>query len=139
MDQHIVAQRLRDSRVARLATTDAEGHPHIVPMVFAFDSGKIYSAVDHKPKRRRQLKRLSNIAANPNVAVLVDHYDDDWSRLWWVRADGVASIVATGPQWEEAVARLADKYPQYRGNPPTGDAIVIEVGRLSGWKGSDTA
>lgn len=138
MEHEVVAQRLRDARVARLATADATGRPHLVPMVFAYVEGIIYSAVDHKPKRTRRLKRLANIAANPRVAVLADHYDDDWSQLWWVRADGMASLVETGPTWDEAVAHLADKYPQYRGSPPSGDVVVIEVERLSGWQSEES-
>ena len=89
--------------------------------------------MDYKPKRTQQLKRLDNIAANPRVAVLADHYEDDWSRLWWVRVDGTAEVVDTGPLWERAVAALAAKYPQYRGHPPDGSAIVIAVDRITGW------
>ncbi len=91
-------RRVAQARVARLATADADGRPHVVPMVFALASGKdasetrcgdtVYSAVDAKPKRSAALRRLANIAANPRLAVLVDHYEDDWDALWWVRADG---------------------------------------------------
>ncbi len=128
-------QHLASSRVARLATVDAGGRPHIVPLVFAVndDADRIYSAVDYKPKRTHQLKRLDNIAVNPAVALLVDHYDDDWSRLWWVRVDGTAAVIDTGPQWERAIAALAAKYAQYRGHPPDGSAIVVTIDRISGW------
>lgn len=134
-------QHLASSRVARLATVDAAGRPHIVPLVFAInDEGdRIYSAVDYKPKRTRQLKRLDNIAANPRVAVLADHYEDDWSRLWWVRVDGTAAVIETGPLWEHAIAALADKYPQYRGHPPDGSAIVIAIDRITGWTAQESA
>jgi PPOX class probable F420-dependent enzyme len=126
-------RRLASSRVARLATLDAAGRPHLVPLVFAMGPDHIYSAVDHKPKRTPLLKRMRNIAANPHVALLADHYDDDWSRLWWVRVDGTAEIIETGPKWERAIAALVDKYPQYRGHPPDGAAIVITIERVAGW------
>ncbi len=126
-------RRLASSRVARLATLDAAGHPHLVPLVFAMGTNHIYSAVDYKPKRTPLLKRLRNIAANPHVALLADHYDDDWSRLWWVRVDGTAEIIETGPRWERAITALVDKYPQYRGHPPDGAAIVITIERVAGW------
>jgi len=125
--------KLHDARVARLATVDAAGKPHLVPLVFALDGELVYSAVDHKPKRTTDLKRLRNIGTNPRVALLVDHYEDDWSALWWIRVDGIAEVVETGPVWERAVELLADKYPQYRGHPPDGSVIVITIGRLSGW------
>ena len=130
---------LGSSRVARLATLDAAGKPHLVPLVFAIDGDRIYSAVDYKPKRTHLLKRIRNIAVNPAVALLVDHYEDDWARLWWVRVDGTGEVVETGPDWERAIAVLADKYPQYRGNPPDGSAIIISIDRLSGWAADESA
>ncbi len=126
-------RRLSEVRVARLATVDTTGTPHLVPLVFAVDGNRIYSAVDHKPKRTQQLKRLRNIAQNSSVALIADHYEDDWSRLWWVRLDGAAEILETGPEWEHAIGALADKYPQYRGQPPDGPAIVITIEKVSGW------
>jgi len=86
-------ERFAAARVARLATADRDGRPHIVPIVFALDGDRIYSAVDQKPKRTTALRRLANVAANPNVSLLVDDYDDDWDRLWWVRADGRATVL----------------------------------------------
>ncbi len=133
MDQKRSLQRLAAARVARLATVDSSGLPHIVPLVFAVADGKVYSAVDHKPKRSANLKRLANIAANPRVALLVDQYDDDWSQLWWVRIDGSACVIETGTAWEQAVEMLAHKYPQYRGQPPTGVVIEITIEGISGW------
>jgi PPOX class probable F420-dependent enzyme len=133
MDRSQLLKRITGARVARLATVDAAGRPHVVPFVFAVDGDHIYSAVDHKPKRTRQLKRMRNIEANPQVAVLVDHYEDEWSRLWWARVDGTARVVETGPAWEQAIAALADKYPQYRGYPPDGSAMVITIERVTGW------
>ncbi len=85
-------RRFASARVARLATADAGGRPHIVPIVFAVEGDIIYSAVDHKPKRTTALRRLANMAENPFVALLVDYYDDDWSRLWWARADGTGRL-----------------------------------------------
>ncbi len=89
-------QRLAQARVARLATVRPEGHPHIVPITFAFEGGTIVTAIDHKPKTTTALQRLKNIEARPVVSVIIDHYEDDWSRLWWVRGDGTAEIVREG-------------------------------------------
>lgn len=120
--------------MARLATTGASG-PHIVPIVFAASGDRIVTAVDHKPKRTRRLRRLTNIAADPAVAVLVDHYDDDWAKLWWVRADGSASVLESGPGFSSAVELLGAKYGQYRDHPPSGPVIDITVERWVGWSG----
>ena len=116
------------ARVATLATIGTGGKPHLVPFTFAVDGDEIWSAVDEKPKRSRRLRRLDNIAANPAVSALADHYDDDWTALWWVRADGVAEIVPDGP-----LDLLADKYPQYRRQAPAGPFVRITVERWSGW------
>ena len=120
--------RFASARVARLATVDADGTPHIVPFTFAVAGDVIWSAVDDKPKRSRELRRLANIRNTPAVSVLVDHYDDDWTRLWWVRADGTAEVVDDGP-----VDLLAEKYPQYREHPPAGPFVKITVARWSEW------
>lgn len=125
--------RFAAARVARLATADATGAPHAVPMVFALAGDTIHSAVDAKPKRTTALRRLANVRANPRVAVLADHYADDWSTLWWVRADGLGRILAESP---EALALLAAKYEQYRETPPPGPFLAIEVVRWSGWSAS---
>ena len=93
MDPPEARARFAAARVARLATAGPDGRPHLVPMVFAVEADTVYSAVDAKPKATSRLRRLANIAANPAVALLVDHYDDDWSRLWWVRADGSARLL----------------------------------------------
>jgi PPOX class probable F420-dependent enzyme len=123
------------ARVARLATADAEGRPHVVAIVFALEGDQIVSAVDHKPKRTTRLRRLVNIEANPRVSVLADHYEDDWSSLWWARADGTARIVGPGvPAHERAVSSLAARYPQYRERRPSGSVIVVSVSRWSGWR-----
>jgi len=121
--------RFAGARVARLATAD-EGQPHLVPVTFAVADDELFIAVDHKPKTTTNLRRLRNIAANPAVTLLVDQYDEDWTQLWWVRADGVARVLDTAPA---AVALLVAKYPQYQANPPTGPVIVVRVDRWSGW------
>jgi PPOX class probable F420-dependent enzyme len=129
-------RRFAGARVARLATADADGRPHIVPIVFAQAGETIYSAVDAKPKRTTALRRLANVAANPRVAVLADHYEDDWRALWWVRADGTGRVLDAGePEGRDAVARLTERYAQYREQPPTGAVLAIDVERWSGWSG----
>src|SRR5690349_16209891 len=97
MDATAARQRLSEARVARLATVDTTGRPHLVPVVFALDGDTIYFAVDSKPKRTRNLQRLRNIAANPAVCLLADQYQEDWTRLWWVRVDGAARIPEDSP------------------------------------------
>jgi PPOX class probable F420-dependent enzyme len=126
-------QRLATARVARLATVSAAGQPHLVPVTFAVDADSVYIAIDHKPKTTTHLKRLANIAANPRVTLLADHYADDWTQLWWSRADGLATVLTPGPDTEPAVAQLAARYPQYQATPPTGPVIAITVTTWSGW------
>jgi PPOX class probable F420-dependent enzyme len=122
-----------DARVARLATVDATGRPHVVPICFAIEGDTLYSAVDEKPKRTRLLRRLANIEANPAVEVLIDHYDDDdWSRLRWVRLRGPARIVED----RHAVELLVAKYPQYREQPPAGPVIAVSIEERSQWTAS---
>jgi PPOX class probable F420-dependent enzyme len=124
--------RFAAARVARLATVSAAGEPHVVPIVFAVEGDTIFSAVDGKPKRSRQLRRLANIAAEPRVSVLADQYDEDWSQLWWVRADGVATVVDASPV---ATAALAAKYAQYSDVSLDGPFLHIAVARWSHWSG----
>ncbi|MEU5862508.1 MULTISPECIES: TIGR03668 family PPOX class F420-dependent oxidoreductase [unclassified Nonomuraea] len=118
------------ARVARLATADAGGVPRLVPVTFAVLGDTVVSAVDHKPKSTYDLRRLRDIRANPRVSLLADHYEDDWTRLWWARADGTATVHEDG-LW--ALESLADKYHQYRDRPPEGPVIVVAVSRWSGW------
>lgn len=126
--------RFSKARVARMATAAADGRPHVVPVVFALEGDVIYSAVDAKPKRTRDLKRLRNLAEDPRVALLADHYDEEWTRLWWARADGTARLFERGePEHSRAVELLADRYEQYGEDLPEGRAIVIAVERWSGW------
>ena len=124
-------RRFAAARVARLATVDAGGAPHLVPVTFAVHGDTIVTAVDHKPKRTLALKRLANIASNPRVALLADEYDDDWSRLWWVRADGTARVEERVS--ERVIELLVARYEQYAERRPEGPAIVVAVERWSGW------
>jgi PPOX class probable F420-dependent enzyme len=130
--------RFAAARVARLATAGADGRPHLVPVVFAVDGGRIYTAVDDvKPKATMRLRRLRNVAENPSVTLLADHYDDDWTALWWARADGVARLLEPrDPEAARARRLLAARYPQYRDAPPPGAVIAVDVARWSGWAGT---
>jgi PPOX class probable F420-dependent enzyme len=127
-------RRFSQEPAARLATVRPDGRPHIVPIVFALEGRTIYSAVDSKPKASDALARLGNIGSNPHVSVLVDAYDDDWGRIWWARADGLAEVVATGLEREAALRVLRAKYEQYA-DPAVafGAAIVVNVERWVGW------
>jgi PPOX class probable F420-dependent enzyme len=128
-------RRFASARVARLATLDTgpDAGPHLVPVVFAVEGNTVLMAVDGKPKRHRDLRRLRNIAAHPAVSLLVDHYDEDWSALWWVRADGTARVSDDPAVLDRARRALATRYPRHRDQPPPGPAVVVEVGRWSGW------
>jgi PPOX class probable F420-dependent enzyme len=128
-------ERLATAPVARLATVRPDGTPHLVPVVFALVEDVVWTAVDAKPKSTHQLLRLRNIATHPRVSLLVDHYDDDWSRLWWVRVDGTASIVPINGEALVAVTALTAKYPQYESNPPPGPLIRIEPTVWRTWHG----
>ena len=132
----VMRERVRGARVARLATIRPDAHPHIVPITFALDGDTIVTAVDHKPKTTMSLQRLRNIEANPVASVIVDHYDDDWSGLWWVRGDGTARIVSEPAVRDRAVSRLVDKYDTYRERPPRGPLIVVAVHRWTAWSAS---
>ena len=136
LSEHEARQRFAAAGVARLATVGPDGQPHLVPVTFAADGDHIYTAVDDKPKSSRQLRRLRNIAANPRVAVLADHYEPDWRNLWWARADGHASILSEPGDLAGPLSLLAARYPQYRASIPGGPVIRIRVDRWSGWAAS---
>lgn len=159
MPEQEARRRFTAARVARLATVDEAGRPHLVPVVFAVRAGPdgaggsgadgIVMAVDDKPKSTTRLKRLRNIAARPAVSLLVDAYGEDWGRLWWVRADGEARVLppdaadaadaAVRDERRAALGRLCDKYPQYRDHPPTGPVVAVTVLRWTGWRADPTA
>jgi PPOX class probable F420-dependent enzyme len=124
--------------LARLATVGADGIPHLVPVCFAIVGDRIVTAIDHKPKRTTRLRRLANVAVNPNVCLLVDAYDPtDWDALWWARADGAARVLDVGsPGADEAISALVERYPQYRADRPEGPVIDVAVSRWSGWRAS---
>ncbi|MFI7407352.1 TIGR03668 family PPOX class F420-dependent oxidoreductase [Streptomyces sp. NPDC049627] len=150
MEQDEARRRFAEAPVARLATVDPAGRPHLVPVVFAVRGDEIVTAVDRKPKRSGQLRRLHNIAVHPAVCVLADMYDDDWDRLWWVRADGGAHVLPADmpdmpdasdarDEYAAAIELLRQKYPQYVRQPPDGPVIAITVQRWRGWQAEPSA
>jgi len=137
MERGEAIARLRTARVGRLATVTPDGRPHVVPFVFALvEDGRalrVYWAVDRKPKRSSRLRRLENLEANPYAELVVDGYDEDWDRLWWVRASGTGRVVEAARERELALGALGEKYPRYASDPPEGPVVAIEVDRVSGW------
>jgi len=133
MDTTEMWRRVAAARVARLATADADGRPHIVPISFALNDQTLYFAVDAKPKRTTNLKRLRNIASNPAVSILMDHYEDEWKSLWWVRLDGAARVVTEEAEGERALDLLAQRYAQYRAARPAGPVVAVSIERMTGW------
>ena len=131
-----LAGRVAAARVARLATIDPDGRPHVVPMCFALSGGVLYSAVDRKPKRSRDLRRLRNVRERGWATVLVDHYEEDWSALWWVRLRGRARVLEDGAEFRDALALLTEKYPQYRREPPPGPVVAVDVTEWRAWEGA---
>lgn len=132
LDRDTQQARVAAAGVARLATLRPDGTARLVPVTFVLLDGLIYSAVDEvKPKRHARLARLDDVRRDPRVALVVDHYDDDWSALWWVRVDGTASVHEAGSAL--VVAALAAKYPPYTATPPRGPVLVITPSRWAGW------
>jgi PPOX class probable F420-dependent enzyme len=132
-----VRAKAASAPVARLATIGSAGAVDLVPITFAWHATTLVTAVDHKPKQTRQLQRLDNIARDPRVTVLIDHYSDEWSELWWVRLRGTAAVIHDGPPFTEAIARLVAKYPrQYGGQPPAGPVIEVDVNDVRVWRAS---
>jgi PPOX class probable F420-dependent enzyme len=131
--------RFTQSPVARLATVTPEGIPHLVPVVFAVDGAPqsdgdvVYTAIDAKPKTTQRLRRLANIERNPQVSLLVDHYADDWTQLWWIRADGVAAIHSDDEQMHTGYRLLRAKYHQYQSVSLNGPVIAVTVRRWTSW------
>jgi PPOX class probable F420-dependent enzyme len=136
VDAPEMRRRVEAARVARLATVGTDGRPHIVPISFALDGDTLYFAVDAKPKRTPNLKRLRNIAANPAVSILIDHYEDDWERLWWVRLDGTARIVSEDAEIQRALDLLAQRYAQYRATKPGGPVVAVSIDGMTSWTAS---
>jgi PPOX class probable F420-dependent enzyme len=133
MDAAQCRARLSSARVGRLATVRPDGGPHVVVCCFAVQGDRLWTAVDAKPKTTTRLQRLDNIRAHPRASLLVDHYEEDWDELWWVRADGAATVLEAGAEHEAAVGALVAKYPQYGAAPPAGPVIAVEVERWVGW------
>jgi PPOX class probable F420-dependent enzyme len=128
---------LQTARVARLATVDAQGQPHVVPIVFAYDGRRLFTPLDAKPKQVAldRLQRVKNIAANDQVAVVVDHYHEDWQQLAWVQLRGRAALITAGEDYDTGLGLLLQKYPQYTAMPLDGrPLIVVHVARLRGWR-----
>jgi PPOX class probable F420-dependent enzyme len=136
-DPIVLRARVAESRVARLATIDADGRAHLVPIVFALDEDTLYSAVDAKPKASRTLRRIENARHRPDVTVLVDHYDEDWDRLWWVRLRGRARVLDGGDEAAEALALLVDRYAPYRREPPGLPVLAVDIVEWRGWAAID--
>ena len=133
MTEFDARDRFAAAPVAQLATADANGVPHLVPCVFAVSHDVIYTAVDAKRKSTHRLRRMANIDANPAVSLIVDHYDDDWSALWWARADGTATIHYSGEEMAAGYFELRRKYVQYERIALDGPVIAVTVAKWSGW------
>jgi PPOX class probable F420-dependent enzyme len=128
-----VRRRVAAARVARLGTVDPTYGVHLVPITFTVVGEAILTAVDHKPKVSRRLRRVENIERNHHVTLLVDHYEDDWTRLWWCRLSGAARVIYQGPEFDRSVEALTARYEQYRDVAPAGPVIRIGVTDWTGW------
>lgn len=141
MEREEALARLRAARVGRLATLRPDLTPHVVPFVFVVIEREakvhVYWVVDRKRKRPRRLQRLKNVEKNPAVEIVVDSYDEEWHRLWWVRASGTARVVRGADERATALAALRAKYPQYVIVPPSGPVVAIEIGRIAGWEAEE--
>jgi len=133
MDETSCRRRFAAGRVAILGTVGPHG-PHLVPIVFALEGDHLFTAVDQKPKTTTRLQRLANLAADPRVSVLVEHYADDWEQLWWVRLDGRAHILGPEESTAGPLDLLAAKYPQYREQRPRGPVVRVSIERWTGWE-----
>lgn len=133
MDSAEMRRRVAEARSGVLSTVTADDRPHAVPCCFVLDGDIVYSAVDSKPKSTLALRRLDNLAAQPEACLLVDHYDDDWSELWWIRLDCTARVLTDGDKRDRALDLLAAKYPQYRSARPPGAVIALDVTTWRAW------
>jgi PPOX class probable F420-dependent enzyme len=138
MERDSALARLAEARVGRLATVRPDGSPHVVPFVFAMEGDTLWWAVDRKPKATQHLQRLENIRANPSVEVVVDHYEEDWSKVWWVRAKGDARILehSDGSARTHALGLLVARYGQYLNEPPEGPVVKVTLSSITGWEAS---
>jgi PPOX class probable F420-dependent enzyme len=133
VDDVILRQRVEAARVGHLATVRPDGRPHVVPCCFALVDDTAYSAVDAKPKSTLALQRLRNVAVHPAASLVIDHYDEDWTQLWWIRLDGAARVLESGAERDAALEALAAKYPQYVEQPPPGAVVALEVTEWRAW------
>ena len=133
MDEARCRARLSAARVGRLATVRPDGRPHVVACCFAVHGDRLWTAVDRKPKASARLQRLANVRAHPWASLLVDHYEEDWDALWWVRVDGRATVLDAGAERDAGVRALVAKYEQYAAAPPQGEVIEVRVERWRGW------
>jgi PPOX class probable F420-dependent enzyme len=124
-------------RIGHLATAGHSGKPHLVPVCFAMDAGALYTAIDEKPKSGGFLKRVKNILENPSITFLVDHYEEDWSRLGWVRIDGTAELLSNGQERDGAIRLLRSRYEQYR-SMQLSAVIAIRVLHVRSWGDLDS-
>jgi PPOX class probable F420-dependent enzyme len=131
VDEAEARRRFADGRVARIATVDPGGRPRVVPCCFVLDGDVVYSAVDEKPKRSPELARLRDMATNPDVTLVVDHYDEDWDTVWWARVRGTARM-ADGDEEAEGKRLLREKYPQYQAHQ-LGRVVAIDLTEVRGW------
>ncbi|RZU75311.1 PPOX class probable F420-dependent enzyme [Micromonospora kangleipakensis] len=133
MPANDLRHRVRSARLARLATVDADGRPHLVPVCFVLLGDVVYHAVDEKPKRHRRLRRLENIRETGHACLLIDEYHEDWSKLWWIRLDGHGRLVDDPAEDAAVRAALAAKYPQYVEQPPGRPVVAVTVSHWSAW------
>ena len=140
MNREEAVARLRSARVGRLATVTPDGRPHVVPLVFVLvgedPALRVYWVVDRKPKRSPRIQRLGNLEANPAAELVVDGYDEDWERLWWVRASGAGRVVDSPAERATGLSALRAKYQRYEADPPDGPVIALDVARITCWEGT---
>lgn len=120
-------------KVARVATVQPDGSPHLVPICFALEGDVLYSSTDAKPKTTTSLQRLRNIERDPRVTVLIDRYDDDWTHIWWVRIDGRGRLLHEGEERDHSIEALVERYPQYAADPPHGVVLAVDIQEWKGW------
>jgi PPOX class probable F420-dependent enzyme len=133
MDRSVARRRVAEARVGRLATLTSEDRPHIVPCCFVLDDQTVYSAGDAKPKSTLALRRLENVRLHPSCSLLVDHYSEEWTELWWVRVDGSGRVIEQGGERERALTLLKAKYRQYGETPPPGAVVALDIARWRMW------